>query len=137
MMAAGRRCLVAFQIIWKLADPLEANAESLARLVENTGKPYEYVSLGGDIPLQDNLRFFAGAVQDTHGSRRRVHAGYTSIYRREPVALSAVRLELSADGCLEDWSGARTARLFSTSAGRTLTTLMFLTYQGGGSLMVW
>src|SRR5256885_8028611 len=39
---------------------------------DNTGKPYQYVSLGGDIPFAvDNLRFFAGAARDTHGS----HAG--------------------------------------------------------------
>jgi betaine-aldehyde dehydrogenase len=76
--------------IWKLADLLEANAESLAKLEsDNTGKPYQYVSLGGDIPFAvDNLRFFAGAARDTHG----YHAGefmpgYTSIYRREPVGV--------------------------------------------------
>src|SRR5215211_3335003 len=76
--------------IWKLADLLETNAESLAKLEsENTGKPYQYVSLGGDIPFAvDNLRFFAGAARDTHG----YHAGeflpgYTSIYRREPVGV--------------------------------------------------
>src|SRR5690242_5713336 len=57
------------KIIWKLADLLEANAESLAKVEsENTGKPYQYVSLGGDIPFAvDNLRFFAGAARDTHG----------------------------------------------------------------------
>ena len=61
------------KLIWKLADLLEANAESLAKLEsDNTGKPYQYVSLGGDIPFAvDNLRFFAGAARDTHGS----HAG--------------------------------------------------------------
>ena len=52
--------------IWKLADLLEANAESLAKLEsDNTGKPYQYVSLGGDIPFAvDNLRFFAGAARE-------------------------------------------------------------------------
>ncbi len=78
------------KIIWKLADLLEENAEELAKVEsENTGKPYQYVSLGGDIPFAvDNLRFFAGAARDTHG----YHAGefmpgYTSIYRREPVGV--------------------------------------------------
>src|SRR6266498_67224 len=78
------------KIIWKLADLLEENAEELAKVEsENTGKPYQYVSLGGDIPFAvDNLRFFAGATRDTHG----YHAGefmpgYTSIYRREPVGV--------------------------------------------------
>src|ERR1043165_8833244 len=76
--------------IWKLADLLEANAESLARLEsDNTGKPYQYVSLGGDIPFAvDNLRFFAGAARDTHGNHAgEFMPGYTSIYRREPVGV--------------------------------------------------
>ncbi|HEY3473401.1 MAG TPA: aldehyde dehydrogenase family protein, partial [Anaerolineales bacterium] len=76
--------------IWKLADLIEANAEELARVEsDNTGKPYQYVSLGGDIPFGvDNLRFFAGAARDTHGSHAgEFMAGYTSIYRREPVGV--------------------------------------------------
>src|SRR5437667_8374164 len=57
--------------IWKLADLLEARAEEFARVEsENTGKPFKYVSLGADIPFAvDNLRFFAAAARDTHGSR--------------------------------------------------------------------
>jgi betaine-aldehyde dehydrogenase len=76
--------------IWRLADLLEANAESLAKLEsDNTGKPYQYLSLGGDIPFAvDNLRFFAGAARDTHGSHAgEFMPGYTSIYRREPVGV--------------------------------------------------
>src|SRR5690349_10841619 len=78
------------KIMWKLADLIEANAEALAKLEsENTGKPYQYVSLGGDIPFAvDNLRFFAGATRDTHGSHAgEFMPGYTSIYRREPVGV--------------------------------------------------
>jgi len=78
------------RIIWKLADLIEANAETLAKTEsDNTGKPYQYVSLGGDIPFAvDNLRFFAGAARDTHGSHAgEFMAGYTSIYRREPVGV--------------------------------------------------
>src|SRR3990172_5675195 len=76
--------------IWKLADLIEANAEELAKVEsENTGKPYQFVSLGGDIPFAvDNLRFFAGAARDPHGSPAgEFAAGYTSIYRREPVGV--------------------------------------------------
>jgi betaine-aldehyde dehydrogenase len=45
--------------------------------------------MGGDIPFAvDNLRFFAGAARDTHGSHAgEFMAGYTSIYRREPVGV--------------------------------------------------
>ncbi|MFN8598035.1 MAG: aldehyde dehydrogenase family protein [Anaerolineae bacterium] len=36
----------------------------------------------------DNLRFFAAAARDTHGSHAgEFAAGYTSIYRREPVGV--------------------------------------------------
>ena len=57
--------------LWKLADLLEKHAEEFAKLEsENTGKPYKFVSLGADLPFSiDNLRFFAGAARDTHGSR--------------------------------------------------------------------
>jgi len=74
--------------IWKLADLIEAHAAELAKVEsENTGKPYKFVSLGGDIPFAvDNLRFFAGAARDTHGAHAgEFMPGYTSMYRREPV----------------------------------------------------
>ncbi len=78
--------------IWKLADLIEKRAEEIARVEsENTGKPYAFVSLGGDVPFAvDNLRFFAGAARDTHGHHAgEFMAGYTSIYRREPVGVVA------------------------------------------------
>jgi betaine-aldehyde dehydrogenase len=77
-------------IIWKLADLIEANSENIARVEsENTGKPYQFVSLGGDIPFAiDNLRFFAGATRNTSGSHAgEFMPGYTSMYRREPVGV--------------------------------------------------
>ncbi|HSK87335.1 MAG TPA: aldehyde dehydrogenase family protein, partial [Anaerolineales bacterium] len=77
-------------IIWKLADLIEANAEAIAKIEsENTGKPYQFVSLGGDIPFAiDNLRFFAGATRNTSGSHAgEFMPGYTSMYRREPVGV--------------------------------------------------
>ena len=78
------------KLIWKLADLLETHAEELGKVEsENTGKPYQFVTLGGDIPFAvDNLRFFASAARDTHGSHAgEFMAGYTSIYRREPVGV--------------------------------------------------
>ncbi len=74
--------------IWRLADLLEKHAEEFARLEsENTGKPYKFVSLGADLMFSiDNLRFFAGAARDTHGSHAGEYwPGYTSMYRRDPV----------------------------------------------------
>jgi betaine-aldehyde dehydrogenase len=78
------------KIMWRLADLLEENAERIARVEsENTGKPYQFVSLGGDIPFAiDNLRFFAGATRNTSGSHAgEFMPGYTSMYRREPVGV--------------------------------------------------
>ena len=77
-------------ILWRLADKLEANAETLARAEsENTGKPFEFVSLGADMPFGiDNMRFFATAARDTHGYSAGEYAkGFTSMYRREPVGV--------------------------------------------------
>ena len=76
--------------IWKLADLLEKHQEEFAKLEsENTGKPYKFVSLGADLMFSiDNLRFFAGAARDTHGSHAGEYwPGYTSMYRRDPVGV--------------------------------------------------
>src|SRR5258708_28612035 len=56
--------------LWRLADLLEVHAAEFAKIEsENTGKPYKLVSLGADLPFAiDNLRFFAAAARDTHGS---------------------------------------------------------------------
>ncbi len=78
--------------LWKLADLMEVQAEELARAESlNTGKPYKMLSLGGDVPFAiDNLRFFAAAARDTHGARSgEFAAGYTSLFRREPVGVVA------------------------------------------------
>ncbi|MGH2621394.1 MAG: gamma-aminobutyraldehyde dehydrogenase [Anaerolineales bacterium] len=78
------------KILWKLADLLEAKMAEFARAEsENTGKPYNLVSLGADLPFAvDNLRFFASATRDVHGSHAGEYlAGYTSIFRREPVGV--------------------------------------------------
>jgi betaine-aldehyde dehydrogenase len=76
--------------LWKLADLLEAHAGEFARIEsQNTGKPYAFLSLGGDVPFAiDNLRFFAAAARDVHGARAGEYAaGYTSLFRREPVGV--------------------------------------------------
>lgn len=76
--------------LWRLADLLQARAAEFARLEsENCGKPYLLGSLGADLPFAvDNLRFFATAARDTHGSRAGEYMpGYTSIFRREPVGV--------------------------------------------------
>jgi betaine-aldehyde dehydrogenase len=76
--------------IWRLADLLEKRMEEFAKVEsENTGKPYAMLSLGGDLPFAvDNLRFFASAARDVHGSHAgEFFPGYSSIFRREPVGV--------------------------------------------------
>jgi betaine-aldehyde dehydrogenase len=76
--------------IWKLADLLEARMEEFARVEsENTGKPYKNIALAGDLPFGiDNLRFFAAAARDVHGMAAGEYAaGYTSMFRHEPVGV--------------------------------------------------
>ena len=119
--------------IWKLADLLEANAEALAKVEsENTGKPYQYVSLGGDIPFAvDNLRFFAGAARDTHGSHAgEFMTGYTSIYRREPVGVVGQIAPWNYPLMMAAWKigpalAAGCTIILKPAPGTPLTTLMF------------
>ena len=79
-------------VLLKMADLVEERIAEIARIEsEDSGKPYQNVSLGADLPFSaDNLRFFAAAARDTGGS----HAGEyfpsaTSIYRREPCGVTA------------------------------------------------
>jgi betaine-aldehyde dehydrogenase len=82
----GERSLALF----RLADLLEQKGAEIGRIEsENAGKPYAQLTMAGDIPFSvDNLRFFAAAARDTHGSRAgEFAAGYTSMFRREPVGV--------------------------------------------------
>ena len=118
--------------IWKLADLIEGNAEELARVEsDNTGKPYQYVSLGGDIPFAvDNLRFFAGAARDTHGSHAgEFMTGYTSIYRRESVGVVGQIAPWNYPLMMAAWKlgpalAAGCAIVLKPAPGTPLTTLM-------------
>jgi betaine-aldehyde dehydrogenase len=128
-LAPGERS----RIIWKIADLLEANAEALAKVEsQNTGKPYQYVSLGGDIPFAvDNLRFFAGAARDTHGSHAgEFMPGYTSIYRREPVGVVGQIAPWNYPLMMAAWKigpalAAGCTIVLKPAPGTPLTTLMF------------
>lgn len=76
--------------LFRLADLLEQDGAEIGRVEsENAGKPYAQLTMAGDIPFAvDNLRFFAAAARDTHGSRAgEFAAGYTSMFRREPVGV--------------------------------------------------
>jgi 1-pyrroline dehydrogenase len=74
----------------KLADAMEADADTLAKLeAEDVGKPIAVSS--ADIPfIIDNLRFFAGAARILEGkSSAEYEKGFTSIIRREPLGVTA------------------------------------------------
>lgn len=80
------------RVLLRMADLIEARIEELARVEsEDTGKPYEYLSLGVDFPFGiDNLRFFAAAARDTSGHHAGEYApGFTSIYRKDPCGVTA------------------------------------------------
>jgi betaine-aldehyde dehydrogenase len=74
----------------KLADLVETRMEDIARVETlQTGKPYAFNALGADMPVVvDNIRFFAAAARDIHGSHAGEYmSGFTSLLRREPVGV--------------------------------------------------
>src|SRR5262249_48607044 len=76
------------ELLHKLADVLEENAEELAQIESrNVGKPL--MASRDEMPFSaDNLRFFAGAARHLEGkSAGEYISGYTSIIRREPLGV--------------------------------------------------
>ena len=78
------------ELLHKLADVLEDNAEELAQIESrNVGKPIGLAR--EEMPFSaDNLRFFAGAARNLEGkSAGEYITGYTSLVRREPLGVVA------------------------------------------------
>jgi 1-pyrroline dehydrogenase len=78
------------ELLHKLADVLEENAEELAQLESvYVGKPL--MASRDEMPFSaDNLRFFAGAARNLEGkSTGEYIQGYTSMVRREPLGIVA------------------------------------------------
>jgi 1-pyrroline dehydrogenase len=78
------------ELLHKLADVLDTNAEELAQLESlNVGKPL--MASRDEMPFAaDNLRFFAGAARNLEGkSAGEYITGYTSMIRREPLGIVA------------------------------------------------
>ena len=76
------------ELLHRLADVLEENAEELAQLESvNVGKPL--MASRDEMPFSaDNLRFFAGAARHLEGkSAGEYIEGYTSMIRREPIGI--------------------------------------------------
>jgi 1-pyrroline dehydrogenase len=78
------------EMLLKLADLIEENAEELAALEsKNVGKPLSYAR--DEMPVAaDNIRFFAGAARVLEGRAAGEYMrGYTSMLRREPIGVVA------------------------------------------------
>ncbi|MBO1328209.1 gamma-aminobutyraldehyde dehydrogenase [Acetobacter suratthaniensis] len=78
-------------MLLKVADAIEAEADTLARIESlNTGKPYHLV-LADEIPaIADCFRYFAAAARNLHGPVAGEYlAGHTSMLRRDPVGVVA------------------------------------------------
>lgn len=78
-------------LLLKLADAIEANAETFAHLESiNCGKPY-LAALHDEIPaVADVFRFFAGALRNMTGALAGEYlAGHTSMIRRDPLGVVA------------------------------------------------
>lgn len=76
-------------LLWRLADLVEQNADSIARVEStNVGKTIKY-SRDSDLPfIIDNLRFFAGCARTLEGRSAGEYSGLgTSIIRREPLGV--------------------------------------------------
>ncbi len=78
------------ELLLKLADVIDENAEELARLESrNVGKPW-WVAVDEPALMSDNLRFFAGAARNLEGKAAAEYVdGYTSMIRREPLGIVA------------------------------------------------
>ncbi|MGZ4338896.1 MAG: aminobutyraldehyde dehydrogenase [Gaiellaceae bacterium] len=78
------------ELLHRLADVIDANAEELAQIESrNVGKPL--MVSRDEMPFSaDNLRFFAGAARQLEGkSAGEYIKGYTSMIRREPIGIVA------------------------------------------------
>ncbi len=78
------------ELLLKLADVIDENAEELARLESlNVGKPW-WVAVDEPGAMSDCLRFFAGAARNLEGKAAGEYVeGYTSMIRREPLGIVA------------------------------------------------
>jgi 1-pyrroline dehydrogenase len=78
------------ELLFKLADLIEENADELAALEsKNVGKPLSYAR--DEMPVSaDKIRFFAGAARVLEGRAAGEYMrGYTSMLRREPIGVVA------------------------------------------------
>ncbi|HSG48097.1 MAG TPA: aldehyde dehydrogenase family protein, partial [Longimicrobiales bacterium] len=79
------------ELLWKLADALEANADELAALeTADNGKPY-FESRKVDLPsIVENFRYFAGMADKVQGSTIPVSGPFLNYTLREPVGVVGI-----------------------------------------------
>ncbi|MDP2955678.1 MAG: aldehyde dehydrogenase family protein [Longimicrobiales bacterium] len=79
------------ELLWKLADALEANADELAALeTADNGKPY-FESRKVDLPsIVENFRYFAGLADKVQGSTIPVAGSFLNYTLREPVGVVGI-----------------------------------------------
>lgn len=79
------------ELLWKLADALEANADELAALeTADNGKPY-FESRKVDLPsIVENFRYFAGMADKVEGSTIPVAGPFLNYTLREPVGVVGI-----------------------------------------------
>lgn len=77
------------ELLLKLADKIDQNSETLARLESlNCGKPFQ-AALEDELPaIVDTFRFFAGAARCMTGSAANEYLpNFTSMIRRDPIGV--------------------------------------------------
>lgn len=86
-MSAHRRA----ELLWRLADAIEANADELAALeTADNGKPY-FESRKVDLPsIVENFRYFAGMADKVQGATIPVAGPYLNYTLREPVGVVGI-----------------------------------------------
>ena len=79
------------EMLLKLADVIEENAEELAQIESQERRQADRLPRGTRCPCEaDNLRFFAGAARVLEGRAAGEYMrGYTSMIRREPLGVVA------------------------------------------------
>ena len=84
------------ELLWKLADAIEADADELARLeTRDNGKPY-FESRKVDLrSVVENFRYFAGLADTIHGTTIPVTGPFLNYTLREPVGVV---------GCITPWN---------------------------------
>ncbi|MBS1797852.1 MAG: aldehyde dehydrogenase family protein, partial [Acidobacteria bacterium] len=75
-------------ILWKIADRMEENLETLARAETwDNGKPIRE-SMAADLPLAiDHFRYFAGVIRAEEGDATELDANTLSINIKEPLGV--------------------------------------------------